>query len=98
MQIALRIECGEAALLARELYRAAVGGMANRLHHPGCQFKGLRRAVADTQHDQCIGQTCNTQADATRLQRLLLLLRQWKTGDVDDIVQETHRQLRGILQ
>ncbi len=98
VEVFVFVEQRERAFVAGQRDRCLVGRVANRRHDFLCKRAPIVAVVGKTQHGERVREARYAEADATRVARLLCLLLQRETGDVDYVVEKTHRDVCGVLQ
>ena len=91
-QIGLRREFGKHALLARQIDRCSVSGVAHALGNARGHGTAFGQVVAHAQHGQRVAHTGKAHANAALGHGLFALLRQGPEGDVQHVIKRAHLQ------
>ena len=89
-KIGLCVEQRERALFLGQIDRRQIGGAGDRVHPLIRLTRRFFRAIAQTDHQQRIGQTGDAQTDPALGLRLLALRFQWELRRIDDVVHHPH--------
>ncbi len=96
LQQGIALEERKAALLLCQRHRCTIGGVAHGAHDRRGKLPCRIAAVVQTEHDERIRQPGDAETDAAAATGLLLLRRQRKTRQVDDIVEHAYRNPSGL--